>query len=464
MNKPVTSKPTESKTEYHKDIPISGMHCASCEILIADKLSAIEGVTSAKAKLSSSSATIISDRPISGKEIENAILDAGYQVGGHVDAPIISRDRSVWQDTAFGIAFVAGISVLYLLLGSELASTNSSGFSNNGLLALIVGLTAGFLTCMALIGGLVLGIASSHATKNPKLNFWGKFQPHIIFNLGRIIAFIIFGGLIGLIGSAFAFSGSLLGFLTLLAGAVMLVIGLKLTEMFPRISRSLTLPSFIATKLGLGQQNNRDYSHTSTALAGATTFFLPCGFTQAMQLLAVSTGDPLQASVIMGAFALGTTPGLLSLGGITSFIKGQRAKSFFRIIGVTVVAMAIINLLNGLNLIGFNPFSYQTPQTVVTSSQVVDGSNLLNTTYTLRGDIVPSNFTAKVNQPTTLAVDVKEDGEGCMSTIMIIGLDDTPQYLNSGKVIKLNFTPTKPGKYTIACAMGVPRGSITVTE
>lgn len=467
MNKLSNPDPqtTASSTQYKKDIPILGMHCASCEIMIGDKLKEIDGVASVKVQLRTSSATIVSNRPIDDKELESAVNSAGYKVGNSPnEKPLISRDRTIWKDLVIGLGVVAGIYTLYQLLGLGSITVTSSNLGNNGLPALVVGLTAGFSTCMALIGGLVLGIASSHAEKNPSLSAWSKFQPHIVFNLGRIIAFIIFGAIIGLVGSAFALKGSLLGLLTILAGLVMLVLGLKLTEVFPRISQSLTLPSSIANKLSLHQQNNREYSHKSALIAGATSFFLPCGFTQAMQLLAVSTGDPWQASIIMGAFAIGTTPGLLSLGGVSSVIKGAKAKSFFRVIGVAVVAMAIINLVSGLNLIGFNQFSPTTNQTTSSGQKSADGTNVLKTTYTLQEDIIPNNFTAKVNQPTTLEVDVKEDGEGCMSTIMIIGLDDTPQYLKSGKVIKLSFTPQKPGKYLIACAMGVPRGTVIVTE
>jgi plastocyanin domain-containing protein len=199
---------------------------------------------------------------------------------------------------------------------------------------------------------------------------------------------------------------------------------------------------------------------------GAATFFLPCGFTQAMQLLAVSTGNPLQAAVIMGAFAIGTTPGLLTLGGLTSVVKGAFAQRFFRIVGVIVIAMALINFTNGFTLAGLNRFLDSSKPMVNTAVQQEssEGSVILNTTFKLKEDIVPSTFTAKVGQKTTLVVDVKEDGQGCMSTIMIIGLDDTPQYLKKGKKIELTFTASKPGTYTIACAMGVPRGSITVTE
>jgi plastocyanin domain-containing protein len=59
-------------------------------------------------------------------------------------------------------------------------------------------------------------------------------------------------------------------------------------------------------------------------------------------------------------------------------------------------------------------------------------------------------------------VDVKEDGQGCMSTIMVPGLDNTPQLLEKGNKLTMEFTPVKTGEYKITCAMGVPRGIIKV--
>jgi sulfite exporter TauE/SafE/plastocyanin len=335
-------------------------------------------------------------------------------------------------------------------------------------MALLVGLTAGFSTCMALIGGLVLSVASKYAENHPAETPLQKFRPHLIFNLGRIVSFVVLGAVIGAIGSAFSLKGSMLGFLSIIVGVVMLVLGLQLTEAFPRITKGLTLPSGLAKKLGIKQRGEREYSHKNAFMMGAVTFFLPCGFTQAMQLLAVSTGSPVQAAIIMGAFAIGTSPGLLSLGGLTSVVKGAFAQRFFRIVGVIVVAMAIINLSNGYTLMGLSRFfeniKLPTSSQTVTREDSSAGSVILNTTFKLNEDISPSTFTAKVGQKTTLLVDVQENGQGCMSTIMIIGLDDTPQYLKKGEKIELTFTATEPGKYTIACAMGIPRGTITVTQ
>lgn len=450
-----------------KTVPIKGMHCASCELLIAEELESIPGVTSAQASLKSNSATIMSAEQVSDKDIESAVQAAGYEVGYESEQrPFFSHNERVWKDFAIGIIVVLGLYVLFQVFGIEKLTASTTTSSSTGTMALLVGLTAGFSTCMALIGGLVISVASKYAENHPTETALQKFRPHLFFNAGRIASFIAFGAIIGAIGSAFALKGSLLGFLTIAVGMVMLILGLQLTEIFPRITRGLTLPSGLARKLGINNRKEREYSHKNAFLMGAATFFLPCGFTQAMQLLAVSTGNPLQASVIMGAFAIGTTPGLLTLGGLTSVVKGAFAQRFFRIVGVIVVAMALINFTNGYTLAGLNRFLDSSKPMVNTAvqKQSSEGSVILNTTFKLKEDIIPSKFTAKVGQKTTLVVDVKENGQGCMSTIMIIGLDDNPQYLKKGKKIELTFTATKPGTYTIACAMGVPRGSITVTE
>lgn len=450
-----------------KTVPIKGMHCASCELLIAEELESIPGVTSAQASLKSNSATIMSAEQVSDKDIESAVRAAGYEVGYESEQkPFFTHNERIWKDFAIGIIVVLGLYVLFQVLGIDKLVSSTSSSTSTGTMALLVGLTAGFSTCMALIGGLVISVAAKYAENHPTETALQKFRPHLFFNAGRIVSFIAFGAIIGAIGSAFALKGTFLGLLTIAVGAVMLVLGLQLTEIFPRITRGLTLPSGLAKKLGINTRKEREYSHKNAFLMGAATFFLPCGFTQAMQLLAVSTGNPLQAAVIMGAFAIGTTPGLLTLGGLTSVVKGAFAQRFFRIVGVIVVAMALINFANGFTLAGLNRFLDSSKPMVNTTVQQEssEGSVILNTTFKLKEDIVPSKFTAKVGQKTTLVVDVKEDGQGCMSTIMIIGLDDSPQYLKKGKKIELTFTASKPGTYTIACAMGVPRGSITVTE
>ena len=89
------------------------------------------------------------------------------------------------------------------------------------------------------------------------------------------------------------------------------------------------------------------------------------------------------------------------------------------------------------------------------------GVQILKTVYTNESDIIPNEFIVKKGKPVRLEIQVKEQGFGCMGSIYIPGLTENPQILNKRQTIE--FTPEKSGNYPITCAMGVPRGSITVS-
>jgi plastocyanin domain-containing protein len=96
------------------------------------------------------------------------------------------------------------------------------------------------------------------------------------------------------------------------------------------------------------------------------------------------------------------------------------------------------------------------------SNAATQNEQVIKTSYSLSNDIQPNTFTVKAGQPVKLVIDVKENGQGCMSTITIPTLTTDVYQLTAGKTIEMKFTPTKKGVYQITCAMGVPRGTITV--
>ncbi len=92
-------------------------------------------------------------------------------------------------------------------------------------------------------------------------------------------------------------------------------------------------------------------------LVGFGTFFLPCGFTQSMQVVALSSGSFLNGSLIMFAFALGTLPVLLLLSfGSSSFANSKHANLFFKSAGIVVIGLGLFAFLGGLVALGIiNP-------------------------------------------------------------------------------------------------------------
>ena len=447
-------------------VSIKGMHCASCEILISDELSKVVGVRSVTASHKRGEAEILYKNHLDKNLVAHAVRNAGYTVGKDELKPLTSQDPNDYFEIIVIILVIGFIGLvvndLGLLKTAELGSNNLASLP----IVFLIGLTAGISTCAALVGGLVLGASARFAEKNPHSSALQKFTPHLFFNIGRIVSFFILGGVIGAVGSVFQMSIGFMGFLTIIVGLVMLVFGAQLTNLFPRLSTiTITVPSGIARLIGLKEHTDQQYSHKNAAVLGGLTFFLPCGFTQMVQLYAISTADPITASLTMGVFALGTTPGLLGIGGLTSIIKGGFSRLFYKGVGVVVMLLAIFNITNGINLAGLkNGLSFPAKKSGSTVSKDVTNGNVqeLKAIYTSKDDMQPSTFTVKAGQPVEFSIDVKDDGFGCMGSMALPGLSTQVEMLVKNKPMLFAFTPEKPGTYDITCAMGVPRGTITV--
>ncbi len=446
-------------------LPVSGMHCKSCEMLLEEKIKDIPGVKWVKASQAKEQVEIgCEEKEPDQKEINEAIKSSGYKIGISEKSPLISRNLKDYQNLFLAAVILA---VVYFTARSLGLFNVTANFSQGSLwMPLVVGLVAGISTCMAMVGGLILGLSSRHAELHPDATPVEKFRPHLFFNFGRIFGYAFFGGLIGFIGSVIKLSSGLQGLMTFLVGLVMVFLGLKLIEIFPAMkNKNLSLGSGIAKSLGLGN-SKKEYSHSSAMILGSLTFFLPCGFTQAMQLYAVASGSFWSGMLIMTLFALGTTPGLLGVGGLASIFKGAKAKVFFATVGLAIIIIGFFNLSSGSQLIFSQPINAadSTKQSDTQTVNTVPTGDVqeLSTVFTYDKDIVPNNFTIKVGQPVRLTIDVRENGSGCMSTITIPGLDGKIYSLRAGEKIVMEFTPTKTGTYQITCAMGVPRGSIIV--
>ncbi len=463
-------KPDTEKNKRMITIPIAGMHCRSCEILIEEKLKEIPEVVKVDVKYKRGTADIFYDsQKPNREEIETAIREAGYAIGVVGKKPFFSRNVSDYKDLGIATLVLLIIFVVMRNLGlTNLSFASSSSGVATPPVILLVGLTAGFSTCMALVGGLVLGISARHAEKHPEATALQKFRPHLFFNLGRIASYAALGGMLGALGSFLTMSGMLLGVLTLIIGIVMLFLGLKLVGIFPRFeSVSLTLPKSVSRLFG-SDYRKREYSHRNAAMLGALTFFLPCGFTQSMQLLAVGSGSFVGGAFIMGLFALGTAPGLLGIGGIASAVKGIFAQRFFNFAGVVVILFAFFNISNGMNLLGWrNASSQASPSSVeqprvsaeTRTSNVLDKSvQLVRMTQDGYG-YHPQTLTVENGRPVRLII-TSTNPYSCASSIIIPKMR-VQKNLKAGENV-IEFTPTEVGTIPFSCSMGMYTGVIIV--
>lgn len=441
-------------------IPIRNMHCKSCELLIERALLRIPGIKSANVNFHRSEAVIHSHGTLDLERVRRAVEKAGYEVGESERRLWFTRDSNEYGYLAIGAFFVIFLYIVASRTGL-LQLSMASGAGTDLASAVLIGLTAGISTCMALVGGLVLGVSARHAEKHPEATVLQKFRPHVFFNIGRIGAYFILGGLLGTLGGFLSPSGVVLGMLTMIVALVMILLGLQLTEMFPRLNNyKLTLPSGLSRALGISKHHTKEYSHRSAMTLGALTFFLPCGFTQLMQMNAVASGGFLPGGLIMGAFAVGTAPGLLGIGGLTSVVRGLGAKIFFKTAGLLVLAFAVFNLVNGYNLTGWTPFWENQTNSVSAETNVVmeNGVQVARMRQT-SGGYEPNAFVVQRGVPVRWIV-YGTDPNSCASSINFPAFS-VSKYLSPGENI-IEFTPTQTGTLRFSCSMGMYPGSFTV--
>lgn len=449
-------------------VSVKGMHCKSCEILIEEKLLEIPEIRKCDTDYKRGLVEIFysSQKPNKG-EMEEAIRSAGYSLGDDDRKSFFSSNKNDYKDLGIAFLFVLGIFLLLKNFGIFNISLVSQSSSYGLSVVFLVGLTAGISSCMALIGGLVLGISARHREKHPEASPMQNFRPHLFFNLGRVVFFMILGGFLGLFGSFLEFSSLTLGISTIVVGVIMMFLGAKLLGVFPWLEKvNFTLPKKLSRIFGI-KSHEKEYSHKNSFIAGGLTFFLPCGFTQAMQLYAVSTGSFFLGSVVMGLFALGTVPGLLGIGGLASAVKGIFARRFFKFAGIVVVLMAFFNLSNGYNLVSLgadysSASASQKKQSVETKTDSVKSGQVQ--TIKMVSDnygYAPKKLVVKKGLPVRWEIDVK-DPYSCASSFFVpkLGLK---KVLKAG-INVIEFTPAQTGKIPFSCTMGMFNGVIEVVD
>ena len=324
---------------------VSGTHCASCKIFIEDALNEQMGIANAQVDLQQhtvSFETTLNDSQHTLAEIlTQKIKHNGYALSVERYAQEKKDNGIIWQALPIGLAFLA----LFFFVQKSGILNFGLGGTVTPITSLIIGLVASVSSCLAVVGGLVLSLSAT--VSQDKVS---DVKPMLLFHGGRLISFAVLGGLLGALGSAIGISFTVTSILGIVASVVMIVLGLNLVGVFKK--NVIALPSGVFSFF-------RRVEHKTAApfLVGVGTFFLPCGFTQAMQVAALSSGSFLSGLLIMTAFALGTLPMLAVLSfGSASFAQSKHAPLFFKSAGVVVIGLGAFALLAGLAGLGIiNP-------------------------------------------------------------------------------------------------------------
>ncbi len=356
----ITNSAQSKKYKFY----VQGMHCRACVLLTETELNDHALVEKAVANLSGGCVEVVGDfkdksEEDVARELSGLVEKHGYKISTVENASTGSADadgeasgkdsglsnRSKWSDFKIAAPIALGFLVLFLLLQKAgLVNLVGSGGVTMGT-AFVIGIIASLSSCMAVVGGLLLSMSATFAKEGDRI------KPQIMFHGGRLVSFFVLGGVIGVLGSAFTLNVSATFILGMIIAIVMLILGINLLDVFPWAKRmQIGMPRFISKHA----QGVTKLNHTLTPLlVGIATFFLPCGFTQSMQLYSLTTGSFIGGGLTMLSFALGTLP-VLALISFSSFSVMNSAKKgvFFKTAGLIVIMFAVFNLINSLVVIG----------------------------------------------------------------------------------------------------------------
>ncbi|MBI1970886.1 sulfite exporter TauE/SafE family protein [Candidatus Woesearchaeota archaeon] len=467
------------KLNFH----VQGMTCASCEVLIERKLRNVPGVHHVNVSRSTEEAKVQCEDNVTINDLQAVIQEKGYTLSEQQEGtssqttpfrPFIDMNKRRFAEIGAVFLLIAGLYLILKqvdLLPSSFSITETMGYG----FVFIIGLVAATSTCLAVAGGLLLAVANKYNEKYPNLTGWQRFKPHISFNIGRIASYTILGGAIGALGSTLTISSKVTGIIMIAAAVLMVLIGLQLLHIFPWLNKfHVKLPKSIAHKLYDASHASSEPNQKASFLFGASTFFLPCGFTQALQLYVLSKGDIMTGALTMLAFSLGTLPSLAAIGAFSSFTKGAIHRHFITFSAVLVIILGIMNIPSGvaltgltntnINLKAISPYSTaaidngnsngnnQGFQPLDPNVKMIGGKQVVD--MSVRGlGYYPHQFTVMEGIPVEWRIDGRQ-AQGCAQVITAPSIGVT-EFLPKDSVKTVTFTPQKQGTIPFSCTMGM---------
>lgn len=421
---------------------VSGMHCSACEVLIEDRVSRLPGVkkVSVSRQNNSLEVELSGGASIDAVKINRLFPGEDYSFSSDLEGAKKPKDTALLI-LLFGVAAAAAL-MAFKSEAPAIEATNSlTSFA-------VFGLVAGFSTCAALVGGLLLSVSKRWAT-----TFSGKSSvlPGALFNAGRLAGFAFFGGFLGFLGNRISGFTDIAPYVSIIISLIIAVSALRIAGVV------IPLPRLKIAKMVLGSEAKSGISRYEPSVLGAMSFFIPCGFTAAAQAAAIGSADPVRGASIMFFFALGTLLPLLAIG---TFGQKIFSGGFSGVFGKATAALLIIfaswNATAQFNLI---------------RAETVAASSYGEVKSTGRKEVIKTEIGRSGYSPNILRVrsgsDVKWEiknvsGTGCTSSMVAPGMFKGTLNIPVNRTVVKEFIAPKPGIYRFSCWMGMYSGTIEV--
>lgn len=348
-------------------------------------------------------------------------------------------------------------------------------------LVFLTGLTSGGVTCAAMQGGLLAGVIANQKNSDIERNDpnikpasfdLGDWGPVSAFLIAKLFIHIVLGAVLGLLGTVATISPNVRLAFQVGAAVFMFATAMNLLEVHPIFRYLAFQPPKFAQKLL--KKTSGASSLFAPALLGLFTVFIPCGVTQAMEVLAVTSGSPIKGALIMGAFVLGTAPVFGAIGLATAKLSELWRTYFLRAAAATLIFMALIGV-NGALQVMDSPYTLErlgpkivallppydsNPSNNISSVAIVGGIQKVKIDVGNHG-YTPNYFRVQSGVPVELTLATTGNVYSCATSFNFKAFNISDLLGPTDSKVHV-FTPTKKGLYTFACSMGMYSGTMEV--
>lgn len=451
-------------------LDIGGMTCISCQNRIQKALRKTKGVLTASVSYSEGTADIEYDETQTDiKKLTKVIEKLDYRVLSSDDkkAPDIVNTLGVLVIIAALYYLLQSFGILNKLVPSKLADTGM-GYG----MLFVIGLITS-VHCIAMCGGI--GLSQSLPTNKQAKTF----IPALQYNIGRVCSYTMIGLILGLAGGIIG-GGSEVGvpimlqaILKIVAGLIMVVMGINMLGIFPWLRKfSLHTPVAVVKFIG-----DKRLAAKGPFIIGFLNGIMPCGPLQAMWIVAFASASPVSGALSMLMFSLGTVPLMLGLGSAVSLLGRRFTSQVMKVGAILVVVMGLAMFTQGGALSGMMPVvSVNTSaveeeiieettleiseESVEDLSQTDDGVQVINSNL-VRGSY--PEITVQTGVPVRWIIDAPAENINGCNAVMVIPNYGIQQALQPGENI-IEFTPEESGVFNYSCWMGMVYGKITVED
>ncbi len=345
-------------------------------------------------------------------------------------------------------------------------------------LVFLTGLTTGGLSCLAMQGGLLASIianqkeseleSSSESTKSSGIDTL-DWLPVGLFLVSKLLAHTVLGFLLGWLGGQLQLSLPVRLLFQVLTALYMLATAGNLLNLHPWLRYVVVQPPKFFHRFV--KNTTKGKALFTPAFLGLLTILIPCGVTQAMEVLAISSGSAVAGALIMFFFVLGTSPVFAVVGVATAKLSETFTQRFMKVAAVLLLLFALSNL-NGVLVVMNSPVTFEkitqpvryffsNDRFVNQEQSAVPTTGVQKVTISIENNgYNPKRFKVRAGQPVELTL-VTNETYSCASSFVMKAFNLNLQ-LGPNDSQTVTFTPTKKGRYQFSCSMGMYTGVMEV--